>query len=186
MKVIFLDIDGVMNDEDTIMKIIHEHPEVHNEDDPSIEHLNVLKEIVDATGADIVLSSAWRIGLNPTARVMDALAKVGLYLRSVTPDGVPADVIRKKGFKPSERYMQKSWITDGPATEITTDRGAEICYWLSKHPEYDSFVIIDDEEFDIKQYYPGHLIKTDPRKGLLKKHIAQAIKILQKGAEVND
>lgn len=52
MKVIFLDIDGVLNDAPTIME--------KDDDLPAEPHLSCLKQIVDATGAEIVLSSTWR------------------------------------------------------------------------------------------------------------------------------
>ena len=49
MKIIFLDIDGVLNDAPTIME--------KDNDLPAEPHLSCLKQIVDATGAEIVLSS---------------------------------------------------------------------------------------------------------------------------------
>ena len=70
MKVVFLDIDGVLNDGVRIMEI--------DSDFPSREHLDCLKAIIDATNAKIVLSSTWR--LFPSARndVKNALRNVGL------------------------------------------------------------------------------------------------------------
>ena len=49
MKIIFLDIDGVLNDAPTILGT--------GDDQPTMEHLNCLKQIVEATQAEIVLSS---------------------------------------------------------------------------------------------------------------------------------
>ena len=70
MKVIFLDIDGVLNDAPTIME--------KDDDLPAEPHLSCLKQIVDATGAEIVLSSTWR--LFPASRndVRNKLKTVGL------------------------------------------------------------------------------------------------------------
>ena len=58
MKVIFLDVDGVLNSK---------------QDDYSIKlrtdsHLNFLRMIVKSTGAKIVLSSSWRIGFTPASK----------------------------------------------------------------------------------------------------------------------
>lgn len=47
MKIIFLDIDGVLNYENSKSKVEE-------------EKVKLLKEIVDKTGAEIVLSSDWR------------------------------------------------------------------------------------------------------------------------------
>ena len=64
MKVIFLDVDGVLNSEDDLLIyraknnitgcILYEEVE----DRP----LKLLKEIIDKTNAKIVVSSSWRIG----------------------------------------------------------------------------------------------------------------------------
>lgn len=54
MKIIFLDIDGVLND-------FTAQGKDYFDDTPSDLHLRNLKEIVDETGAEIVLSSTWRL-----------------------------------------------------------------------------------------------------------------------------
>ena len=67
MKVIFLDIDGVMNSQDRAI-FIHEQykkgliskKELYNWDLPYKETLEALDYIVKNTGAKIVLSSSWR------------------------------------------------------------------------------------------------------------------------------
>ena len=76
MKVIFLDIDGVMNDSTTLMV----------DDRPHEPHLSFLKEIVDETGAEIVLSSSWRFYSDLTNQVKERLSTVGLSLFGVTED----------------------------------------------------------------------------------------------------
>ena len=55
MKVIFLDIDGVLNSLDCKEKI---EGYLFVED----KKIALLKELIDATGAKIVLSSTWRRG----------------------------------------------------------------------------------------------------------------------------
>lgn len=181
-KVIFIDIDGVMNDEEEILATIHKDPNNYKEDDPSPKHLACLKKIVDTTGADIVLSSAWRLGLGPTQRVMDALATVNLYLVGLTPEDAPLSVIEKLGLKYNDkRCLDKtSWRAQEYGEPVISERGAEIAFWLFKHPQYKNFVILDDEDFDIKNYYPNNYIKTNPRKGLTDTEAEEAIKILNR------
>ena len=50
MKVIFLDIDGVLN--------------TNSDREISSDKLKLLSELVSKTGADVVLSSSWRYGWN--------------------------------------------------------------------------------------------------------------------------
>jgi len=70
MKIIFLDIDGVLNDAPTIME--------KDNDLPAEPHLSCLKQIVDATGAEIVLSSTWRLFPQSRNDVRNKLKTVGL------------------------------------------------------------------------------------------------------------
>ena len=77
MKVIFLDVDGVLNS---------------SQDGYSIRlrtdsHLKLLQRIVKKTGAKIVLSSSWRIGFTPASRNLLARFKeCGLELMDCTPE----------------------------------------------------------------------------------------------------
>ena len=136
MKVVFLDIDGVLNDAFTTADLM--------DDLPKKEHLDCLKAIIDATDAKIVLSSTWR--LFPSARndVKNALRNVGL------------------------EFIDK--------TKELRDRASEIQEWLSRHPEVEKFVILDDEEISGK--FPDNLVQTTFYRGLLPEHVEKAIKIL--------
>ena len=171
MKVVFLDIDGVLNSEDEIKKAFG--ADLDDPDAPSPVHLQWLKKILDETGAEVVLSSSWRIGLRSTQIVMDSLASIGYSLRGVTPEGVSVSFIEKSGFKPTRLFLE----TRGD-TKYTLDRGAEIYAWLNKHPEVTNFVILDDEDTDIKGYFPDKLVKTSFAHGLLEEHAKKAVKIL--------
>jgi len=77
LKVIFLDVDGVLNSA---------------QDGYSIRlrtdsHLKLLQRIIKETGAKIVLSSSWRIGFTPASRNLLARFKeYGLELMDCTPE----------------------------------------------------------------------------------------------------
>lgn len=59
MKVIFLDVDGVLNSDDYFDKI--ENLNIEGiENDIDVEKIKLLKEAVEQTGAKVVLSSSWR------------------------------------------------------------------------------------------------------------------------------
>ena len=76
MKILFLDVDGVLNS---------------RKDGNSIKlstdsHLRLLQEIVKATGAKIVLSSSWRVGPAKAFRNLNnRLAEYGLEIMDSTP-----------------------------------------------------------------------------------------------------
>ena len=62
MKVIFLDIDGVLNTSQTFIEIDNEFIKTGKRRiEIDLDRVELLKEIVDATGAVIVLSSSWRL-----------------------------------------------------------------------------------------------------------------------------
>jgi len=75
MKVVFLDIDGVLNDFTT---------DVYGDDTPTDSHLKILKHIIDETGAEIVLSSTWRLFVKARKTVEKRLADFGMKLFGVT------------------------------------------------------------------------------------------------------
>ena len=136
MKVIFLDIDGVLNDFTKSGDIW--------DDTPRDIHLRCLKNIVDETGAEIVLSSTWRLFRSTKKIVEDCLAKFDMKLFDITKE--------------------------------LKNRAEEITEWLSRHPEVDRFVILDDEIIGGK--FPEQLVQTTIAYGLLPTHAKKAIKIL--------
>ena len=115
MKIIFLDIDGVLNSEESVVKNSHLGNYRDLPSDPMINNLNY---ILDNTNAKIVVSSTWRRLFGKTG--MDYL----LFLRGVNPDSV-IDITPEKmsGYD---------------------SRGHEITMWLDEHPEVTHFVILDD------------------------------------------
>jgi len=95
MKVVFLDIDGVLNDAVNIHSLM--------DDKPTKEHLDCLKAILDATGAKVVLSSTWR--LFPDARniVKNSLRNIG------------SDIFDKTKELPKGRGAEiKEWLSRHP------------------------------------------------------------------------
>ena len=89
MKVIFLDVDGVLNSAQDGYSIRLK----------TDSHLKLLQYIVKETGAKIVLSSSWRIGFTPASKnLMARFKEYGLELMDCTPELSSAcrgDEIRK-------------------------------------------------------------------------------------------
>ena len=161
MKIIFLDVDGVLNTSNNILK------EYKNDNDTTSSRIhldrdcvNNLKEIVDRTNAQLVLSSSWR--------------KSGFYSTTL---------------KNLEYQLNSNGMILLDCTPILWDatRGTEIKEWLkskSKIYKIESYVILDDEE-DMDDLI-DHLVKTTYDDGLTHDLINIACDILNKKETTND
>lgn len=100
MKVIFLDIDGVLNS-DTYMEKQLDNSSVGIESEIDPATLILLKKAVDTTGAKIVLSSSWRI-MRKCNELERFMMKFGISLSGKTPyvDG-------KRGLE-IKQYLSKN------------------------------------------------------------------------------
>ena len=170
-KVIFLDIDGVLNSDRTL------YESISLEDDLILN----LKEIVNKTKAKIILSSSWRLSTEAIATLMDKLDKFGLVISGMTCDGVDLDWLEKYEFDITKKYLDTKFDWDeNRQIKITRDRGAEIFKWLYDHDDC-AYVILDDEIEDIKPYFSESVIvKTSYKIGLTKEDVKKAIQILNK------
>lgn len=152
MKIIFLDIDGVLNNQQCLKKREFLSMEL-------IEHLNKIQK---ATGAKIILSSTWRLGLTDDAQVIDS----GLhpYLDQLIQIFRDLDIPLIGRTGRSDDYM----------------RGQEILDWLEKHQDVENYVIIDDDREDIICYEQlvSHFVHTQTLKGLTGAQANKAIRIL--------
>ncbi len=170
MKVIFLDVDGVLNSDASLMT------------DDALEEALILKlkQLVEQTNAKIILSSAWRMCFGPLRTLMNWLDCAGLHLSGMTQNGVRVDWLKEQGYTPTRKYLDVRDDYNGNEYEYTTDRGAEILKWLSDHKNIESFVILDDEAVDITPYFPNNFIKTNFRTGLTDADAHAAFDILMK------
>jgi hypothetical protein len=119
MKIIFLDIDGVLNvyceGRDQFGCTFHTN------------FVENLRNIIDKTGAKIVISSSWRTD------GLDVMKELWKYR------DLPGEVI---DVTPDSYYL----INEGKFEFYDqVERGHEIQYWLDKHKEVTNYVIIDDD-----------------------------------------
>jgi hypothetical protein len=154
MKVLFLDIDGVLNSHSFWKRRVELAHSMDDKIDPlAVQRLN---RLTDETGAKIVVSSTWRLPY-VWSNQFDMLAT------NIKNIGITAEVI---GMTPDHK---KSY-----------GRGGEIQAWMTKAWEdglnIESFVIIDDDS-DMDHLLP-FLVKTTFTDGLQEEHIESAIKIL--------
>lgn len=103
MKVIFLDVDGVLNSDEYFDKIKDLNIEgIKREID--IEKIKLLKKAIDETGAKVVLSSSWRYTRNGQ-QLKELLLDYGIYA-DTTP------------FLQNERGLEiKQWLLDNQSVE---------------------------------------------------------------------
>lgn len=170
-KVIFLDVDGVLNSSRTL------YESISLEDDLILN----LKEIVNKTKAKIILSSSWRLSTEAVATLIDKLDKFGLAISGMTYDGVDLDWLEKYEFDVTKKYLDTKFDYDeNRQIKITHDRGAEIFKWLHDHDDC-TYVILDDGIEDIKPYFSESVIvKTSYKTGLTKEDVKKAVQILNK------
>jgi hypothetical protein len=148
MRVIFLDIDGVLNSQATFC--YHSQPEVLATLRPEwgvsltwdpvlVSNYRLLLRFLPED-VKIVLSSSWRVGRNTLEEVKEMFDIRGV------------DSSRVIGCTP--------WLHLSGST-----RGLEIQAWLDEHPEVTDFVILDDDS-DMGKLRKKHLFKTEWYVGL--------------------
>ena len=149
-KILFLDIDGVLNSDAFADYMLEEdNVDIFNEDMLDERAIVQLKKIVVTTGAEIVLSSSWRWYKDTRDKVHQQLRAKDIDFIDTTPREI----------------------------NTTMSRGTEIKAWLDEHPEVERFVILDDDDLRIEEYLPYH-VKTTFKYGLTREKAAEAIKIL--------
>jgi len=166
MRLVFLDIDGVLNSnkwinvradalkkvEDDIMAggdgltqaklVFYDNYMI----DP--EAIEVLNTIIDRSKAAIVITSTWRVD-----RPIQAIATA----------------FRRRGFKHSHAII-------GCTPEIPDKkRGAEIQAWLDHVDGVEAFVVIDD---DFIAEFEDHQVRTDFNHGLTPDHVGLVLEML--------
>ena len=178
MKVIFLDIDGVMNSTEEMIALYNQYGSSIDNTLPSPTKCNLLKQLVEETGAKVVLSSSWRLSLNAIQKLIDLFETYNLVL-----SGFTCHEVDSKKFKdsPYEDIKPRYQHTIGDFGTYIEDRGAEIAAWLLDHPKVSNFVILDDEDSDIKSWFPNNLVKTDIQVGLTIDDCLKAAEILKGG-----
>lgn len=167
MKVIFLDIDGVLNNME----------QLYCDDSFDPRCVNRLVNLVKDTDAKVVLSSSWRCIPQALKMVMDTLAKHNVFLYSITEEGIAFDRLKNTPWEDVELCLK---FYQGKGKNF--DRGAEIAAWLMDNATADepiSFVILDDEAEDIRNYFPNNFVRTLFSKGLTDSDVDAAKMVLE-------
>lgn len=156
MKVIFLDVDGVLN----------RFQEKNGAGSIGGEHVELLKELAESTGAKVVLSSGWRFSFDGDMKPMteearhlnDMLRAHGVNLYAKTPD-LGTDEIKK-------------------ARAFSAVKAKEIKVWLGERDDIESYVVLDDLDLNDEEIN-SHRICVDGSAGLTKADTALARQMLR-------
>lgn len=153
MKVIFLDIDGVLNFASCEARAPGGFIGI------SEARVKLLRQIVDATGARIVLTSTWKMEWSKDDEECTAN---GLYLTKK---------LRRHGLH----------ILDKTKEASPSMRGKGINDWLKKNDHVTDWIVLDDDifpDYEAEGIMP-HLIKTSfSNGGMNENDAAKAIELL--------
>lgn len=174
MKIIFLDIDGVLNTIQTFIDINREY-QITGEKRIEIDEFRVelLKKIIAKTDAKIILSSSWKH-----------------YFQKNNHNIIPRSKRGKDLVKIFHKYELEIYdMTPDLPNHLRED---EIEEYLISHDNIENFVIIDDDTYPLTKFIGSNIIKTsftddgemiknmDQCQGLCEEDIEKAITILNK------
>jgi hypothetical protein len=157
MKVIFLDIDGVLNSAEFFHRRFEERGNrapsnlrEHDQLDP--DGIRCLNTIIERTGARIVISSTWRLR-NDFRQVIRLLKRQGLkgHILGRTPRLSGEGIVR----------------------------GHEIAAWLFSQIDWPEGIVILDDDSDMAHLMPW-LVKTSNDMGLCVPDIDRAVEMLNR------
>lgn len=151
-KVLFLDVDGVLNE---CLSKSRATSGVIGIDDDKVQ---LLRQIIEATGAQIILTSSWR--------------------KSWSRDPL---LCRQDGVYLERKLEQEDLHIAGKVSDAIWDRGEGIREWLGDHPTVKTWIALDDDifpDFEEKGIMP-HLVQTNFYTGGLKQeHVELCIEKL--------
>lgn len=161
-KVLFLDIDGVLNS-----NFWNDSHQTEISDGTLIdeEKIRLLALLVKETGAKIILHSGWRFWfdaeLKPlcteAAKLSELLAKGSLHISGVTPDLTTEEIRKTKKF--------------------SLVKADEILTWIKLHNDVTEWVVLDDLDLHNNQIRQ-HQVQTDQTIGLTLEDVKLAVKML--------
>ncbi len=162
MKIIFLDVDGVLNGNfwnETHQKEISDFTKV------DATRVRLLAKLVNDTGAKVVMHSAWRNmfdeNMMPCGRLSqklyDILKSNGIVIYDKTPDFSTEDIRKTKKF--------------------SLVKASEIFAWLDTHSDVESWVVLEDLDLN-NDIIAQHQIRTNQDIGLLPEDVENAKTIL--------
>ena len=161
-RILFLDIDGVLN-----CDFWNNRHQIEISDGTLIdeEKIKLLAYLVRETNSEIILHSGWRFWfyseLKPlckeASKLVELLEKEDLHIKGVTPDLTTEEIRKTKKF--------------------SLVKADEILLWINLHNDVTQWVVLDDLDLHNAQI-EQHQVKPDQTVGLTLENVKQAIEIL--------
>lgn len=153
MNAIFLDVDGVLNDENSLETIydVLGHKQFHmlssaiGETPFNYKSCELMKKVIKETNSVVILSSTWRFF--------------------------------QKSVKTVEDFIETKIYDKTPYLHTNAFRGEEIDAYLSNHSEITNYVILDDDA-DMLEKQLKHFVNVDGKLGFSKKDYDKCVGIL--------
>ena len=167
-RVVFLDFDGVLNSLAYIKargRASVPGDPAHSIDPAAIAYLN---EIVQRSGAVVVISSSWR-EMMPLDGLRQLLARRGFV-------GMIVGKTPSLSSMPRIPSAAGKLIAPPEGVDIAFERGHEIQAWIDVHGPVESFVILDDHNDMV--HLMSRLVQTHYDDGLQARHIPRALSLL--------
>jgi hypothetical protein len=167
MNYIFLDIDGVMNNQkDWLWKVRNDMEQFKRHCMFCDEAWGMLANVCQVTGAKVILSSSWRLDL------------VEIREEGCVPQFQSSKENDYDAAKLLEYFDSYGIELVGLTTGRHDYRGKQIVEYVNTHftPE-DEWIVIDDEVRDIRGYVvDNQIIQTEWLTGLLPEHCERIVK----------
>lgn len=151
MKIIFLDVDGVLNSKRKLIEVYNKTNKAHSGysypfDDNCLKNLKLL---IEFTNASIVITSTWKNTKEGLNILLDILSKYNLDKNIV-----------------------------GYTKNLNSNRELEIISYLNDLNEELDFIILDDDS-NFEKLLP-YLIKTNNEVGLIYDNVLESIELFNK------
>jgi len=153
MKIIFVDVDGVLNCKNTTDTVMGDDGRRYDGIDS--DKIQLLKEIIDKTDAYIILSSTWRLYDTFTEYLEEKLGDYKVRIKGITP--------RSKAFTYTYRFREiQNWFNENDTRDIV------------------NYIILDDIDEEMVETFGDHYFKTDVDIGLTREITDKCIEYLNK------
>ena len=184
-KIIFLDFDGVINNEQFYPLEVENIPIPRK---PTIhlqwELVQLLNFFTQHQEVKIVISSTWR-ELYDLTDLQEFLNLTGLPDIHKVIDVTPGDLDRctvqvPREFKDNWQQWEVGIGRDTKTLSHFTERGVEIEYWMDINkfkPNKHNYIIIDDSN-DFLTHQVPNFVRTDPVEGLTMDDVRRGLEIL--------
>ena len=162
MKIIFLDIDGVLNSD--LWNASHQK-EIRDGTLIDEEKVMLLGQLIRSTNARVVLHSGWKFWFDcegaplrkEAERLISLFEKNGIKINGATPDHTTEEVRKSRTF--------------------SLVKASEILAWISQHSNIEKWIVLDDLDLHNEEIRK-HQILTDSNVGLTFENIREAESLL--------